>query len=189
MGQPRESSILDVVRHVFHSTGIAWLTPLVGKLDSSDLEYLRASILRDLEWAKQLVGDTDALKPIVADLSALAGQASDSKLLPIRYPWHVPSGWTDYGGVRLALLASLPARAYAGALAELVAMEPLVLANSRPKWRTIAADIETRLAAAPADPTIPHALQAMWREIDFGRNYWRVRVAKNTTITTITWSL
>jgi hypothetical protein len=192
MGVQREPTRADAIRRAFHWSGIAWWTPLVGKQDSADLEYLRASIVRDLEWVSGMVRPAE-LEVVRKDLAALVGQGTpgESRFQPVVYPWHVPSGWTDYGGIRLALLAVLPVEARLGALVELRNMEGLVLAESRAKWRQAAIDLQAELTAATSagDASIPHKLQALWREIDFGRNYWRVRVAKNTTITSLTWSL
>ncbi len=196
-GWSRKKSGFDRVRKFFHGSGIAWWTPLVGKADAADLEYLRAAILRDLAWVQGFTDRTDALDRVERDLSALVDWGDDeaddadaeSRLLPVRYPWHIASGWTDYGATRLALLAALPAEARPSALAEMRSMEPLVLAGSRAKWNAQATELENKLAVAPTDPTIPHRLQALWREIDFGRNQFRVRVAKNTTITGLTWSV
>ncbi|HMG21597.1 MAG TPA: hypothetical protein VK607_09785, partial [Kofleriaceae bacterium] len=195
--QARAWSWLDVVRKLLYWTGIGWLTPLVGTQDRADLEYLRESIIRDREWLDSLLRDpanqASGLAQVRADLAALLGEApgpgTSSGFLQIRYPWHVPSGWTDYGGIRVALLAALPAQARPAALAELRCMEPLVLAGLRPAWSARLTKVQDLIAASPDSPEIPHDLQGLWREIDFGRGHWRIRVAKNTTITSITWFL
>ncbi len=199
MGRPpRAPSSVDVAKRVFHGSGLAWLTPFVGKQDSADFEYLRSSIVRDLAWVDALLDedpDNKGLARVALDLAALLGEARKSTvpsvLFPIRFAWHVPSGWTDYGGIRLALLAALPVDALSGALVELRSAEALVLAGSRAKWSVQLAALEAVVAdpVKAADKSVRHKLQALWREIDFGRNYWRVRVAKNTTITSVTWAL
>jgi hypothetical protein len=210
-----------LVQSVAYHTGVLWVTPFVGMIDRSDLEYLLSFVMRDLAWLdviiKGLVPGRDdvtreRLSQVRASLEAIAGLHAESSTKPIaepvqaiRDPWDVPRGWTDYGAIRLALLASLPPSAWHSALAELRNMKPLVLPGSQTTWEKRVDDLDKQISdvekalrgsddklkiwAQETAASIPHELQALWREIDFGRNHFRNRVAKQTTIARITWSL
>jgi hypothetical protein len=202
----RGEELLDRVHLFLHRTGVAWLTPFIGRNDGSDLESLRSSILRDLEWADVLWMEApsqeqeklQSLNQVRADLAALLGRTADvgttkanKSILPVLYPWHLARGWSDYGAIRLALLASLPPRARRAALAELRNMKSVVLSGSQLAWEQLAQNVEELLKDAKrrGDESIPHKLQALWREVDFGRNARWVRTAKQSTISGLTWFL
>jgi hypothetical protein len=196
--QPRASSWTDGLRRFLYGSGIPWLTPFIGTVDRADLEYLRECVLRDLAWVETLLTDdtsrTPALVQVMTDLAALVREppgaaAANPRFRPIRYPWHVASGWTDYGAIRVALLASLPRHARPAAIGELKCMEPVVLEGSRATWHARVAELEALIAKDPDAVAIPSSLQALWREVDFGRSYRWIRIAKNTTILSLTWSL
>jgi hypothetical protein len=213
-------AVSSAIRWIGYYTGILWLTPFVGMVDRGDLELLMSAAKRDLAWLDVLIksvttGDDatlEKLRQVQASLQIIVGErdpSPDLKLValvqPVRYPWHVARGWTDYGAVRLALLAALPPTAQHAALAELRNMKPVVVTGNRDAWDKRAADLEAQLpkiddarrdgdakAKAWADSMaawVPQELQALWREVDFGRNYWRSRVAKQTTTARITWAL
>src|SRR5215212_3968344 len=103
MAQPRRDSFMtDRVRRLLYISGITWLTPLVGRQDRSDLEYLRQAVLRDLEWVDTLLADernqTRMLQQVAADLAGLLNHdhknppGIESTFAPAKYPWHVSSG-------------------------------------------------------------------------------------------------
>ncbi len=202
------------VRWLAYHTGVLWLTPFVGMIDRSDLEYLLSCVMRDLAWLDVVVKGLGADETItrerlsqvrgsLEEIAGLSPSGSNPRLQPIRHPWDVPRGWTDYGAMRLALLASLPRAAWHPAVAELRNMRLLVLQDNRTTWDQRADNLEKQISdlddLSMKDPTslrialltaqIPHELQALWREIDFGRNSARARVAKQTTTAQITWCL
>lgn len=205
--QKFDTTLRDLVGWLLYRTGVGWLTPFVGVVDFSDFDQLRGAIASDLGWLASLIADTppssarDKLVSVHGSLEKLLNKGASTfgaskealgiPTVPLDWPWQTGTAWSAYGALRGALYLSLPEAAWLAASQELSNMRSLVLPRGRDSWKERLQSLQVQLGSTtPATPiVVPQELQSLWREVDFGRDKSRRRVAKQTTIVQITWTV
>ncbi|MCA9619158.1 MAG: hypothetical protein KC731_09050 [Myxococcales bacterium] len=164
-------------------SNFARLFPFSNEQGPGDLQYLRGVVKRDMRWVETLlVGEPD---------SEILHRCHDElrKLAETPRPADVPAAWTDYGAVRLLLLGAVPPEARSAALAELRAMSRVVLPHFATRWAATADYAAQLIDADASDQRVPHLLQQLFREVDYGRSYLALRISKYTALANSTWLL